>query len=109
LEATVLAEVANQGGQPAEGMFWVGLYVDRSASGAPDAEAFISGLASGESRIVLFPRTFAEGTHALTAWADWGSAVSEANEANNTASRIIEAQPPVTTDEWVYLPVLLKQ
>jgi subtilase family serine protease len=89
-------------------MFWVGLYVDRSASGAPDAESFISGLASGESRIVSFPRTFAEGTHALTAWADWGNAISEASEANNTASRIIEALPPVAPDVWVYLPVLLK-
>ena len=108
VEATVLAEVVNQGGQPAEGMFWVGLYVDRSASGAPDAEAFISGLASGESRTVSFARTFAEGTHALTAWADWGNAISEANEANNTASRIIEALPPVTPDEWIYLPVFLK-
>jgi len=108
VEATVLAEVANQGGQPAEGMFWVGLYVDRSASGAPDAESFISGLASGESRIVSFPRTFAEGTHALTAWADWGNAISEASEANNTASRVIEALPPVAPDVWVYLPVLLK-
>jgi len=108
VEATVLAEVANQGGQPAEGIFWIGLYVDRSASGAPDAEAFISGLASGESSIVSFPRTFAEGTHALTAWADWGNAISEADEANNTASRIIDVLPPVTPDEWIYLPSLLK-
>jgi DNA-binding beta-propeller fold protein YncE len=108
VEATVLAEVFNQGGQPAEGIFWVGLYVDRSAIGTPDAEAFISGLASGESRTVSFSRAFSEGTHAVTAWADWGVVVSEANEANNTASRIIESLPPVMPDEWIYLPVLFK-
>ena len=53
--------------------------------------------------------TVHEGSHALTAWADWGSVVSEANEANNTASRIIEALPPVTPDEWIYLPMTMKQ
>jgi subtilase family serine protease len=102
-----MAEVANQGGQPAAGLFWVGIYIDRSASGAPDAEAFLSDLGPGESRIVTVSRAFSEGTHALTAWADWNNSVSEANEANNTAFRVIEVFPPATPSAWLYLPVIM--
>lgn len=107
VDAAVMAEVANQGGQPAAGLFWVGIYIDRSASGAPDAEAFLSDLGPGESRIVTVSRAFSEGTHALTAWADWNNSVSEANEANNTAFRVIEVFPPATPSAWLYLPVIM--
>ena len=87
-------------------MVFVGLYVDKAAVGAPDAQAFFVGLAPGVSMVVTFQVTLAAGSHALTAWADWNGQVAETNEANNTAWVVAEALPRTTPDRWLYLPVV---
>ncbi len=108
-ETMIMAEVANLGGQPISALFWVGLYVDRSASGAPDAEVFLPSLLPSARQRVTFTWTFSPGLHALTVWADWNNSVDESSESNNMATLAVWALPRATPSDWVHLPLLMKQ
>jgi hypothetical protein len=44
----------------------------------------------------------------LTAWAEWGNAISECSEASNATSRIMDALARVTPDVRLYLPMWMK-
>lgn len=72
---------------------------------APDGAAFVTGLQPGHTRIVDFGRMFGHGVHAPSVWADWNNAVSEADEANNTRTQLVDVLPRTTPTDWAYLPV----
>ena len=84
---TVTAHVTNQGISNVLGSFLVRFTDNGVQLGLPQ----ISGLAAGETKTVsvMWNTKHLKGNHVITATADWGNAVGESNEDNNSRSETV--------------------